>query len=152
MKFFVVIGRNALYTYEENGRQYDTQYIDGSAEFPVGSSSVGEDVASYLDRLANEKNLGTKAKLEFDVLESADKLRNNAVMGVLKEYAEKTYPLEETLRTVYRKLGRDKSLLVDRYGINYDGYSYKGTGDALVRGDFDLLALTVSSKDVVDMM
>lgn len=152
MKFFLVIGRTAVYTYERNGQEFTVQNIEGSEGYPVESSSVAADVGSYLNALANEKNLGTKAKLEFDVIEGADRFRNEAIGKALKEYAEQTYPLAEALRTACQRLSRDRDLHIDRFGINYEGHSYRMVEGDIVQGEFDLLAFTINSKDVLEMM
>lgn len=152
MKFFMIIGRNALYTYEKNGQKFEQQFIEGSEIYPYSISSISEDVDSYLDALANEKNLGTKAKLEFDILESANLLANTGVLNVLEEYVENKYSLDDAIPTVLKKLSRDKKLLINEYGINYDGCSYKAGNGQLIRGEFDLLAYTVHYNDMIDLI
>lgn len=163
MKFFVVIGKNGLHTFERNGQEFKAQYIEGSAEFSVKSSNVAEDVTAYLKNLSNEKNLGERffddgesssaeKKVMFDVLESVSESRNRTILDALRPFVDKSYPLREVLRTVYRELDRDKSLLIGQYGINYDGVSFKAEGKELVQGKFDLLAYTIHGSDVVKRM
>ena len=57
MKFFVIIGNNALYTYERDGQQFKPQYIEGSASYAISFVNIGEDVNSYMEILANEKKI-----------------------------------------------------------------------------------------------
>lgn len=152
MKFLIVIGNNALYTYECSGQQFIIQYIEGSVEFNISVVNIREDVTNFMEVLANEKNLGTIAKLEFDVLEGTEANLNKAIINALEGHVEKVYDLEETLKKILVKLQRDKKLMIDTYGINYNGYSYKCSGNGLKHDEYDLLAYTIHSDDVVSLM
>ena len=152
MKFFIIIGKNALYTYERNGQRFEQQFIEGSESFAINASSVAEDVNSYMEILANEKNLGTIAKLEFEVVEGSESSINKEIVTALGEYVEKIHGLDEILKTVIKKLLRDKKLLIDTYGINYEGRSYKLVDNNILRGEFDLLGYTIYCNDVADSM
>ncbi len=152
MKFFIIIGRRALYTYEHDGQRFESQFIEGSKAFPISSTNVSEDVNAYMEILANEKNLGTVAKLEFEVLEGSDINLNKAIVTAFGEHINKVYSLENTLNTVTKKLLRDKKLMVDTYGINYEGCAYKLESNTLIQGEFDLLGYTIHCNDVVGLM
>ena len=152
MKFFIIIGRNALYTYERDGQRFEPQFIEGSELFPINSTNISEDVNSDMEILANEKNLGTIAKLEFEVLEGSEDNSNAAVINALNEHIGKVYSLKSTLMTVVKKLQRDKKLMIDTYGVNYEGHSYKIENNILIQEEFDLLAYTIHSNDVVSLM
>lgn len=152
MKFFIIIGRNVLYTYEHDGQRFESQFIEGSESFPINSANISEDVNTYMEILANEKNLGTVAKLEFEVLESSDINLNKAIVTAFGAHINKVYSLENTLNTVTKKLLRDKKLMVDIYGINYEGCAYKLENNTLVQGEFDLLGYTIHCNDVVGLM
>lgn len=154
MKLFVAIGKKALYTYEKDGQKFNIEYIEGHDAFPYNPRNAADDINDYLEALSNEKNLGTKAKLEFDVLDSVDEYCNTAVFHVLEgeNYVNRRYPINVALEEVIKKLSKDKKLLIDEYGINYDGNSYKIQNGKLVKREFDLLAYTVHCKDVIDLM
>ncbi len=152
MKFLLIIGKNVLYTYQQSGSKFEQQFIEGSDSFAVNPSSIGDDILSYMNILADEKNLGTIAKLEFDVLECPDLVYNSVVMKELGDYIDKVYSLTDTLNTVIKKLLRDKKLMIDKYGINYEGYSYKMNNNDIAQGEYDLLAYTIHSSDLVGLM
>lgn len=152
MKFFIIIGRNALYTYEREGQRFELQFIEGSELYSINSTNISEDINSYMEILANEKNLGTIAKLEFEVLEGSEDTFTASVVSALGEHIEKVYSLKNTLMTVIKKLQRDKKLMIDTYGVNYEGCSYKIEDNNLLIGEFDLLAYTIHSNDVVSLM
>lgn len=152
MKFFIIIGRNAIYTYERDGQRFELQFIEGNESFPISSTNISEDVNVYMEILANEKNLGTVAKLEFEVLEGSDVNLNKAIVAAFGDCINRTYSLENTLITVTKKLLRDKKLMVDTYGINYEGCAYKLENNTLVQGEFNLLGYTIHCNDVVGLM
>lgn len=152
MKFFIIIGRNALYTYERCDQRFEPQFIEGSEFFSISSTNISEEVNLYMDILANEKNLGTIAKLEFEVLEGSETNLNAAIVTAFGEHIDKVHSLDNTLKTVIKKLLRDKKLLIDTYGINYDGCSYKLENNILLQGEFDLLGFTIHCNDVVGLM
>lgn len=152
MKFFVIIGNSALYTYERDGQQFKPQYIEGSDSYTISSANPGEDVKSYMEILANEKNLGTIAKLEFEMLEGADLNANTTIINAFGDNVIKVYKLEESLKVILKKLKRDKKLMIETYGINYEGYSYIFRNNDVCRGNFDLLAYTIHCDDVIELM
>lgn len=152
MKFFIIIGRNALYTYGHDGQHFKPQSIEGSGQFSFSTTNICEDVNSYMEILANEKNLGTVAKLEFDVLEGTETNINAAIKTAFGDHINSVYSLEKALETVIKKLLRDKKLMIDTYGINYEGCSYKLENNNLLQGEFDLLGYTIHCNDVVELM
>lgn len=152
MKFFLIIGRNALYIYEKNGQKFERQFIEGSDKVIIDSNNIVENVNSFMETLADEKNLGTIGNLEFDVLECEESKYNTDVVVALKEHIENKYYLSDILVTIIRKLLRDKKLMVDLYGINYEGYSYKIENNNVCQGSYDLLAYTIHSDDIISLM
>lgn len=152
MKFFVIIGNNALYTYERDGQQFKPQYIEGSDSYAISSVNIGEDVNSYMEILANEKNLGTIAKLEFEMLEGTDQNVNMAIINAFGDHIDKVYKLDDSLKVIFKKLQRDKKLMVETFGINYEGYSYIFKDNDVCRGNYDLLAYTIHCDDVIGLM
>lgn len=152
MRFFIVIGKDKIYTYEQNGQYFEPQFLEGSETFSLNAGNINEDVNTYMDILANEKNLGTTAKLEFDVLESSNQVLNSLILGVLGERVGKYLSLNDTINKIIAKLSRDKKLMIDKYGINYEGFSYKKEGGKIKMGEFDLLAYTIHPKDVLELM
>ena len=152
MKFFISIGRNALYTYEHNDQCFKPQFIEGSDSYHISSTNITEDVNSFMNILANEKNIDTVEKLEFEVLEGTDIILNKAIVSAFGEQIVKVYSLDKALKTVIKKILHDKKFLIDTYVINYDGCSYKVENNNLLQGEFDLLGYTIHCKDVVDLM
>lgn len=152
MRFFVIIGKNALSVYEKNGNSYEKQFIEGSPSYPYDVNHVEEHLDHFLNALANEKNLGTRAKLEFDILENKDPIRTNSVLRILGDYTKDRQKLSDTIQTVIKKLARDKSLWIDTYGINYDGECYRMEGQKLQTHPFDLLAYTVEEDDMMELL
>mgnify|MGYP004474962147 CR=1 FL=1 len=152
MKFLIVIGKDALYTYSTIGQDIQPQYIEGSEAFSYNANSIGEEIESYLEALANEKNLGTVSKLEFDVLEGSNKLVNHSMYNSLKEYIDQWWKFDEAVANSLKILSKDKKLYIKEFGINYDGRSYRLEQDRLMQDDYDLLAYSVHYKEMAELL
>ena len=150
MNFFLIIGRNKLYTYVKNASQIEPQFIEGSNYFQVNFGNISGDVSSYMETLANEKNLGTIAKLEFDILENSNSKFSAEVIRAFGENVKSVYHLNEVLENVMNKLLRDKKLMINEYGVNYDGYSYKLKNNTVVKEEYDLLSKSIYCDDIVE--
>jgi len=152
MRFFLIIGKNNLFVYERKNNRFEKQFIEGNPFYPYDLSNSEENVISFLDALANEKNLGTKTKLQFDVLENQDFVRTKSIMKTMSDYVVNVYKIENVIVTAIKKLSKDKTLQIDNYGINYDGVSYKMENGGLLNSYFDLLAYAINDEDLVNLM
>lgn len=148
LKFVLIIQKDALYTYDEDGAKLTTRNIEGSEKYPLSVGRISADVREYMECLASEVNLGTIAKLEFEVLESEDVAVNTAVLSAIDGHVVKKYLLSDIISLVIDKLSRDKKLMIDKFGINYGNYSYKKKNGQVVKAEFDLLAYTMSCREL----
>lgn len=149
MKFFIVVGKNALYTYEYDGQNYQVQYIEGSEVFSIDPNNIMDDIKLYIRNLANEKNLRSTESLEFDILESPNIKFNLTITEALKMQISNRYSLNTILEKVFAKLSENKELLIDEYGINYEGYSYMMKNNTISEEQYNLLAYTIHSDDLI---
>ena len=154
MKFLLIIGNSVMHTYEEKNNGYSIQCIEGNDTFPVSGNSISEDILSYLKLLANEKNLNSIEQLEMDVLGGPNVTYNARIIKVLEEYVHipNKYMIEDIILEIIDKLGKEKEMMIDKYGVNYEGYSYVKRNGVLNKGEFDLLAYTIHSKDIVKII
>lgn len=152
MKYLLVICKNSIFTYEAVGNGFLPQMIEGSKKYSYNINTVNDDMDAYLQALANEKNLGTVARLEFDVVEGTDVFCNNAIINVLEKYIDKKYNINTAIAKAIGKLSRDKNLLIDQYGVNYDDISYIMIDNEIKKQPYNLLAYRVECDDLVDLM
>ena len=152
MHFFVIIGKESLYVYEKVGNKFEKQFIEGSYCYPYDINNGDEEIDTFMDALANEKNLGTKAKLQFDILESEDQIHTNYVLKSMDQYICEKYELADTIFMLLKKLLKDKTLKIEKYGINYDGNCYRINNQQLVKGPFNLLAYTICEDDIMGLI
>ena len=152
MKYLLVICKNSIITYEAVGNGFLPQMIEGSKKYSYNINTVNDDMDAYLQALANEKNLGTVARLEFDVVEGTDVFCNNAIINVLEKYIDKKYNINTAIAKAIGKLSRDKNLLIDQYGVNYDDISYIMIDNEIKKQPYNLLAYRVECDDLVDLM
>ena len=152
MKYLLVICKNSIITYEAVGNSFLPQMIEGNKKYSYNINTVNDDMDAYLKALANEKNLGTVARLEFDVVEGTDVFCNNEIINVLEKYIDKKYNINTVIAKAIGKLSRDKNLLIDQYGVNYDDISYIMIDNEIKKQPYNLLAYRVECDDLVDLM
>ena len=134
MQFFLVVNQKGICTFEKNDDKLTTLFVEGCELFPIDGGRVKECCESYMRALANEKNLGNQNMLEFEILESSDKILNMKVLKALNGLVKKTYDLTSTMQYVIEKLSADSSLRIKEFGVNYDGCSYMIQGGDSISG------------------
>ena len=156
MTFLLVIDKDSLYTYEKLDQEYRLLYLEGSESFPYTFSCLEDDMRMFLNELSNEKNLvlspGERPDLEFEVLSGTDRFTTERIMQELSLYNPKALEFNEILMDVIRQLRKDKDLKIEEYGINYGASSFHLRNGKLVRQEFDLLAYTLCSNDIVRLL
>lgn len=152
MKFLIVMGNQSIDTYDHDEKGIKPRFIEGSPSYPISLGNVAADMGRYMEALRNELNMDSTSDLEFDILEGPDRGLNEMVEAAIKGHVRKVYTLKDTLKTVIRKLSGDDRLMITSYGVNYGGKSYVPEGDGLREGEFDLLAYTIHSGDVIERM
>lgn len=152
MKYLLVIYKNSIVTYEAVGNGFVPQTIEGSRKYSYNINSVNDDMDAYLQALANEKNLGTVARLEFDIVEGTDAFCSNAIIGALEKYVDKKYEINTVIAKLIGKLSRDKNLLIEQYGVNYDEVSYIIDDNEIKKQPYNLLAYRLECDELIDLM
>ena len=74
------------------------------------------------------------------------------MINSLEKYVDKKYDIKEVMMNVLSKLSRDKKLLIEEYGVNYDGFSYILKENELVKQPYNLLAYGLHCDDVIGLM
>ena len=152
MKFLIVLGNQSIDTYDYGEKGIEPRFIEGSPSYPISLGNASADMRRYMEDLTNELNMDSTSDLEFDILEGSDRSLNEMIEAFIQEHIRKVYTLKDTLKTIIQKLARDDSLMIASYGINYGGKSYILEGQNLQEGEFDLLAYTIHSGDVMQLM
>lgn len=152
MKFLVIIGKKKLYAYEQEENELKRQYIEGNPYYEYDIQHCKEDIAAFMEALANEKNLLVDNEFKFDILENTDQLCTKLVLNAMGEHVGVKYSITEVIKMLLERLAKDRTLYTDVYGINYDGASYRLEKGKLVQAPFDLLALTVHDEELINVI
>lgn len=147
--FYMIIGRDALYIYENESAGYKRQYIEGNSEFHYQKNNIRNDLKKLLDILAEEYNLDSRSELTFSVIGDRDSIATQAVTSELEEYISKTYDLRELMPDIIKRMVEDTDFLLKDYGINYDGLNYCLNDGTLQKTDFNLLGYTLLPDDLM---
>lgn len=155
-RFLLNVNRNAFTVYRKT-EKYELQYVKGEPAFPYDGKRVALDLAELLNTLVEEYNLTSEKELEFTLVLGIDDAINGEVEKYLRERqclgSDKSLTIRDLLARLYDKLAADSRLMVQQYGVNYDGVNYqKNSRQELVRQDFKLLAYPVNDENIIDVI
>ena len=147
--FYLLIGKSNLYVYEKKDNTYERLYIEGNPEYAYDLNSTKTSIEQLMDELVNEYNLDTKAEIDFIVVDNEDRIVSEVMQKVLGEYQSKVYEIDFLMKLVAGKLQRDSKMMIDKFGINFDGKNYLLSDGGIVKNDFNLLGYTLNEDDLM---
>lgn len=152
-KFLLLVKQDKFVIYKPD-RNYELQYVNGEPFFSYEINRLADAMQNLLNSLTEEYNLTSVHDIDLSVLVNGDAVVENLIKDFLitEEISRKDNIISviPMLEKIYKKLERDKSLLIDLYGINYDGINYCKERSQLVAGNFKLLAYTLKDADIIN--
>lgn len=152
-KFLLLVKQDKFVIYKPD-RNYELQYVNGEPFFSYEINRLADAMQNLLNSLTEEYNLESWHDIDLSVLVNGDAVVGNLIEDFLitKEISRKENIISviPMLEKIYKKLERDKSLLIDLYGINYDGINYCKEKSQLVASNFKLLAYTLKDADIIN--
>lgn len=152
-KFLLLVKQDKFVIYKPD-RNYELQYVNGEPFFSYEINRLADAMQNLLNSLTEEYNLTSVHDIDLSVLVNGDAVVENLIKDFLitEEISRKDNIISviPMLEKIYKKLERDKSLLIDLYGINYDGINYGKEKSQLVAGNFKLLAYTLKDTDIIN--
>ena len=152
-KFLLLVKQDKFVIYKPD-RNYELQYVNGEPFFSYEINRLADAMQNLLNSLTEEYNLTSVHDIDLSVLVNGDAVVENLIKDFLitEEISRKDNIISviPMLEKIYKKLERDKSLLIDLYGINYDGINYCKERSQLVAGNFKLLAYTLRDADIIN--
>ena len=154
-KICILIEREKLFAFKEDGGKYYTQFIQGNESFDYSLSTLRNDFERFIEELKNEFNYDS-ADFSFIVVLNYDSYRNSIIRSeILGERInaniEKEIDIYSLMEEIVKKVPNNENLVSD-YGINFDGRNYICGRKNLEVDDFSLLGYTISPKDVVEYL
>lgn len=147
MQLHLLIGKEQCFVYEKRSAGYEKQYIGGRPGVPYELQDVQTAMEYLVNSLMEEFNLSEKKELELTLITNEDSYYTKVIEEELKKYVTVAEGKADVNRGIYNVLNRlqnQSELLVDKYGINFDGKCYLKTGKAeLQKREFSLLAYTI---------
>lgn len=143
-EFYVIIKKDFLFLYERNDASYERVYLEGNDKYAYEINRIEEGMNAFLSLICDEYNLDSTGEIDLIAILNEDKIISDAIVGVLGENIIEQIDIYQLLDNVLRRLERDKELYINQYGINYDGKNYVLDQEQLKKGEFSLLAYTVS--------
>lgn len=146
---YLLIGKEKLYLYEKNANLFERLYIEGNPDYSYDINNVKYGIQQLMDNLVNEYNLDTKAEIDFIVIDNENEIISEVVEKIIGEYESKKYTIDSIIIKVFNKLSRDKKLLIEEYGINFDGKNYLLINGNLNKKEFSLLGYTLQEDNLM---
>lgn len=155
-RFLLNVNRNAFTVYRKT-ENYELQHIKGEPSFPYDGKRVALDLAELLNTLVDEYNLISEKELGFTLVLGIDDAINGEVENYLRGRqclsSDKSLAIQDLLARLYDKLAADSQLMIQQYGVNYDGVNYqKNSRQEIIRQDFKLLAYPVNDENIIDVI
>ena len=83
------------------------------------------------------------------MVDNEDRIVSEVMQKVLGEYQSKVYEIDFLMKLVAGKLQRDSKMMIDKFGINFDGKNYLLSDGGIVKNDFNLLGYTLNEDDLM---
>lgn len=152
LKFRLIISKDKFYIYRKKSDRIELEYIDGNAYIEYSMHQLTNDVLKMLDILRDNNNLETTDDIRFQVIGSADSIRNRMIQKLLQKNLVEYIDLESLLKNILTKLNENPSLMISKFGINYDGNSYYMEDGKISRQKFNLLSYTFSIDQIGEFL
>jgi len=150
MQLILLIGKEQCFVYEKRSAGYEKQYIGGHPGVPFELQDAQTAVEFLVNDLVEEFNLSDKKELTFTLITNEDVYYTKVIEDELvkQEIEVKRDDVNRRILDVLNRLQTQSGLLVDKYGINFDGKCYQKAGDKkLWKKEFSLLAYTVDEDE-----
>lgn len=149
MNFFLLLGKNYLQIFDI-ANNYEKIYINGESDIYYDLTKSYIISKELINNLKDQYNLADEADIVLKILKNADNTINDTVMKALAKYIKTTYALDDILISIINSLSQKDTLMIKKYGINYDGKCYKLDLNKLIVKDFSLLAYTLRDTDIIN--
>lgn len=141
--FYMVVQKGKVNLYVREGSRLVGQYINGNPEFCYKLNHAAGDMQRLFQSLVDEYNLDSVAELEIIMIENEDAVCSQVVGQALGEYVVERKGIGEAISKAWKRLVKDKKLMVQEYGINFDGKNYKIESERVKKSGFSLLGYTL---------
>lgn len=148
--FYMIIGKDALYLYEKNGRNYNRQYIEGNPEFHYQLNNIKKDIEKLLEVLVEEYNLDNQSELTFVVVGNGNSVVTEVITKALDGHISDKRDMGFIMPEIIQKLYKDEIPLVKEYGVNFDGNNYRLMNGKLGMYDYHLLGYTLNEDKIME--
>lgn len=147
MKFLLIVKRDKFTIIDPN-RNNEVIYINGEQDVLYEPTKAKICVENMVNALVDEYNLESKNDVQFKIFTNGDANVNKALERYANE--DNMTDIKNIIKTIYKQLSENKDLLINEYGLNYDGINYSMiNGNELSCGKFKLLAYVLQDEYII---
>lgn len=147
--FCLIINEDKFYVWQIDSGRVKEEYFNGQPYFSFSASHIKEEIDDLINILLQGHNLAKDAPLRFILVFCGDKIINKAVDSALGDKVVKRIELDGELSKIMWRLNDKPDLYIDKFGINYDGHSYKLRDARPEEETFSLLAYTIFPVNIL---
>lgn len=137
IRLYDVYDNREIYIHREQDIKYDINRIDETAK-------------KIIDGLIDYDGLDSIEEINIQILLGTNEVVNEVVKNALGMCVKSTFNLETILKRVLDEMIDVPELMIERYGINYDGVNYCYQDDVLKSGDYSLLGLNIEDSELLN--
>ena len=155
MTFYMIVGKEKLFLFDKAGPSCNRLYIEGNPDFLYDANQAEHDKKKDDDKknlfitLIKEYNLDTHAELDFKVIYNEDPIRSQVMKDVLGEHVSGQYEILDIVHGIAKSFTKDTKLMIDEFGINFDGKNYMVRDNDIVKQDYSLLGYTLREEQIM---
>lgn len=147
---FLFLLNHSFSFYEIHGTILSPIRINGENTIKYERNSIRAKLQEAIAGLCNEKNLENGSLSSFVLIENVDPLLNQSFKNALGDKLRGSIPLYALLRPVLDSLLNQKpSLVIEPFGINFDGKNYSLENGKIREAPFHLLGYTITQDNLI---
>ncbi len=145
--FLMLLEKNQISIFEKVKDEFKLKPIDKlpSVRYQVGC--INDALLQTEKCLHQEYELKSGGALLMILIENEDEKLNESLNRTGKFL--RSIPLSKILKSVEEKMRLRKELLIDEYGVNFDGISYFYCDGKIMKSNFNLCSYTVTGEELV---
>ena len=147
--FYVIIKKESLSLFEQNGGIFEKVYLGGKQEYFYAVNSAQDTANKFLSMIVEEYNLDSVGEIDLIVVNNEDEIISTAMTKAFGKNVKEEISIAKVILTALEKLDRDSKLRIRDYGVNFDEKKYCLVNGEVKKDEFSLLAYTLSDEMVL---
>lgn len=147
MEFLLVFDNEKIHIYNVENN-YARYYFSGNDFVFYDKNNIELALNSLSNELSKAFSISVP-DIKYSILGVATEAINNKFIEKAGTKVKKIYYVDDIIGTIMEKLIGKDNLMIDEYGINYNGRSYRVVDGDIIQYNFSLLGYTISDDEFI---